>query len=324
MRHRLTVPAACGMVLGMALVAGCGNAHSGGSANGGTAAKLTPPAIPASPTPPAADGSDIQLPLDAFTAETAQETQALKRAVQILVQRCMSTRGFSYAPTPAGQDDTSAGPQARMEVYGITDLTQAQRLGYARAGQNTANAASGGAGGLPMLNDLLAQHGNAWVVAMFGAVPPATPGPGQPAGCVNAGPAKLYDDAYGKVDRSIVGELADQASSQTQADARVLAVERAWSGCMSGRGFQFGNPMQAAARQWPTPPSADEIATAVADVTCKQNVNLPGVWLAVEAGYQRELIERNAAALTDFQQAHQNLVRTAMQIAASAPASPAA
>jgi hypothetical protein len=44
-------------------------------------------------------------------------------------------------------------------------------------------------------------------------------------------------------------------------------------------------------------PSQAEIATAEADVACKAKTGLPGVWLAVQAGYERELIAANQTAL---------------------------
>jgi hypothetical protein len=69
---------------------------------------------------------------------------------------------------------------------------------------------------------------------------------------------------------------------------------------MRGRGFAYATPEAAANDNWPQPPAKPtprEIATAVADVECKQEVKLPSVWLAVESAYQNMLIERNAATL---------------------------
>ncbi|MGN6175974.1 MAG: hypothetical protein ACTHPS_23950 [Streptosporangiaceae bacterium] len=54
-------------------------------------------------------------------------------------------------------------------------------------------------------------------------------------------------------------------------------------------------------RHWRTPPNKAEIATAVADVTCKTQTDLLNTWLAVEAAYQQALIGRNLATLSRLQ-----------------------
>jgi hypothetical protein len=66
---------------------------------------------------------------------------------------------------------------------------------------------------------------------------------------------------------------------------------------MAARGFNYPNTVAAAAAHWPRVPTRTEIVTALADVTCKQQVNLPGIWLAAQAGYENELIEEHRAAL---------------------------
>jgi hypothetical protein len=40
-----------------------------------------------------------------------------------------------------------------------------------------------------------------------------------------------------------------------------------------------------------------EIATAKADVACKQQTNLVGIWFTVESAHQRTLIIQNTTAL---------------------------
>lgn len=291
-----------------------------GSGNSGSAPpSLTQPAIPAAPPAPASDGSDIRMPLDAFSSTDAADEEVLKQANDVLVQRCMVQRGFTdTAPAPSSSTQPASGP--RPEPYGVTDLATAREFGYGSAGR-TANMASGGSSGVPTIDQLINEHGTAWVVAMFGAVPPAAPAKGAPQGCVDAGPAGLYDSAYGHIDRSIVGELADQATQHTEADPRVLTVERAWSSCLAKQGFSYDTPMLAAGQKRTTPASATEIATAVADVGCKQQTNLPGVWVAVESGYQQQLVNQNAAALDEFHQDYLGLLAKARALI-TAPSAP--
>ncbi|MPZ85665.1 MAG: hypothetical protein GEV28_36910 [Actinophytocola sp.] len=64
-----------------------------------------------------------------------------------------------------------------------------------------------------------------------------------------------------------------------EADSRVRAVFTGWSRCMSAAGFDYRDPM--AANNDPTfgtgVPTAEEIATATADVACRTEENVNGV-----------------------------------------------
>jgi len=97
----------------------------------------------------------------------------------------------------------------------------------------------------------------------------------------------------------------------------VLAVERAWSRCMAQRGYSYHTPLEAEQHNWPSTPSVGEVATAVADVSCKTRTDLPNTWLTVEAAYQRALIAQNLTALSRFQANFGNLLRRAEALLAS-------
>jgi hypothetical protein len=103
--------------------------------------------------------------------------------------------------------------------------------------------------------------------------------------------------------------IAAQASQWAQTDPRVLAVERAWSKCMAQRGYSFRTPQQAQQHNWPRTPTTGEVATAVADVSCKAKTNLPNTWLTVEAGYQQVLVAQTLAALSQLQANFSRLIQ---------------
>ena len=65
--------------------------------------------------------------------------------------------------------------------------------------------------------------------------------------------------------------------------------------------YHYASPSQLEGHHWKSPPNKAEIKTAVADVTCKAQVNLLNTWLAVEAGYQQALIGQNLATLSQLQ-----------------------
>ena len=98
-----------------------------------------------------------------------------------------------------------------------------------------------------------------------------------------------------------VPAIAGEASQWTQTDPRILAVDAAWSRCMTQRGYRYANPQQPLDHNWPAKPTAAETATASADVTCKVQVNLVNTWLTVEAAYQTALIGHNISTLAHLQ-----------------------
>ena len=45
--------------------------------------------------------------------------------------------------------------------------------------------------------------------------------------------------------------------------------------------------------RWPRPAGERQIATALDDITCRQSVNVTGIWNAVEAAYEQRHIDEN-------------------------------
>lgn len=86
---------------------------------------------------------------------------------------------------------------------------------------------------------------------------------------------------------------------------------------MAESGYSYKSPAEPRKQKWPTPPSPAELATATADVNCKARTNLAGIWLAVQTGYQQTLLEQNAPALKQLQDAWQAVLKNAEQIVAT-------
>ena len=120
----------------------------------------------------------------------------------------------------------------------------------------------------------------------------------------------------------VLGRIASAADALLQrfgvADPRIHAVIRAWSACMARHYYHYASPSQVEGHRWKTPPNRAEIATAVADVTCKTQTNLLNTWLAVEAAYQQALIGQNLATLSQLQANFAPLLRRANAALAAA------
>jgi hypothetical protein len=61
-------------------------------------------------------------------------------------------------------------------------------------------------------------------------------------------------------------------------------------------------------------PTAKEISTAVADVKCKQEENVIGVWSAAEIAYQQRYIEANRLQLDEVKKSYEAVLRNAAEV----------
>jgi hypothetical protein len=266
------------------------------------------PSITVPPIPPVSSAKPVNLPLSTYADVAIAQQSALADANTLLTQKCMAAKGFSYSATatPSAEEtivqDTEYG-------YGISTLADAGTYGYGQAGSGTGPGPRPAfLGGFASFGDL-AQQPRAWTVALLGFAPGARIGKNQTEGCLQLAGTLLYGNRRGPSDP--VPSIAVQASQWTQSDPRVLAVDAAWSRCMAARGYKYSNPQQAAGAHWPSTPTPRETATAVADVTCKQQVNLVNTWLTVEAAYQAVLVAKDLATLSQLQASFKKILQRA-------------
>jgi hypothetical protein len=110
-----------------------------------------------------------------------------------------------------------------------------------------------------------------------------------------------------------IATLGNDIANDVQHDAAVKAATRAWSACMAKNGYTFGQPqavwgqeLQAMYGNGPittgTQVSASaqqaQLATAVTDANCTQSSDLAGIYFAVQASYEQQLVNANQQALT--------------------------
>jgi hypothetical protein len=106
--------------------------------------------------------------------------------------------------------------------------------------------------------------------------------------------------------------LSNDISTDMAHDPAVKAAARAWSACMAKNGYSFGQPQAAAGQELQaiygngpestaTPVSAAtqhaQLAVAVTDSLCTQSSDLAGIYFAVQASYERQLVTANQQAL---------------------------
>ncbi len=264
------------------------------------------PSITVGPIPPASSNIPISMPLDSYEEVAGLEQNAVSAAAALLMQRCMTAQGFQFTAT-AGSSGEQTVLDSIEDGYGLASLPQAQQYGY---GQPQGSQPFGGPGAV-ILNGLVGSpgggsHSRAWFSALLGFYPGVRIGSVRHLGCFQEAYQELYGQAGGgglaaAINADPVPGIAGEAANWTQTDPRIQAANAAWSRCMRAHGYNYRTPARAASAHWPSAPSSKEITTAVADVTCKNQVNYVNTWLAVEAAYQQALIGQNLQPLAGLQ-----------------------
>jgi hypothetical protein len=111
-----------------------------------------------------------------------------------------------------------------------------------------------------------------------------------------------------------INTLSNDISTDVQHDPAVEAATRAWSACMAKNGYSFDQPrnvffqemqamhggVQAPFNANQVSPAANQaqIAAAVTDADCTQSSDLAGIYFAVQASYEQQLVTANQQALS--------------------------
>lgn len=285
--HRCTRLMACAAML--LVVTSCGVPDAGRSAH--------EPSV--GPIEPLTNTMSLLLPLDQYMLSLS-DYRRLAEARRILVRRCMQRLGIDYKAL------TRPGPglQTRNERrYGITDVDEARRFGY-RKPQPPAAATPPSSVQDPKMFALL--FGKSAGRYTSRAVPAG--------GCVGEAHRGLATGRSAGVE-DVAQPLATKSWSTSAADSRVRQVFATWSACMKRAGFDYPTPIDVLQdRELRAESSPAQRATAVADTACKREHNVVGVWAAVEAAYQRTLIEENQSALDLQREANATRLRLAAAV----------
>jgi hypothetical protein len=111
-----------------------------------------------------------------------------------------------------------------------------------------------------------------------------------------------------------IGTLSNDIYNDILKDAAVKNATQAWSACMAKNGYSFHQPQEVFRQEvramfgdknfidFADPVSAAanhaQIAAAVTDADCTQSTDLAGIYFAVQASYEQQLVNANQQALT--------------------------
>ncbi|GAA4930812.1 hypothetical protein ACFPM3_02830 [Streptomyces coeruleoprunus] len=263
----------------------------------------------ASPVPRPRSAADFVVPLQRYELTSRQYAQ-VQRARMAAVRQCMRRYGITLA-TPAIREVRR--PHVPALVGWLGDRNPS-RYGYrGPAGFQADRYASAARGGTKAL----------FVPDRYGGVYEGSAGvfagrPVPPGGCHGEVMRRL--DQSGEAfraaleDRAIVpwkalADIEGEAARRVASDHRYRQAEQHWRACMKRSGHPYATPADAEGDpRWAgsvsvteeepeRPVSRAEIAVAVADESCREEVNLPGVALALHIAYQKEAIDADATRL---------------------------
>ncbi|MEV6704444.1 hypothetical protein [Micromonospora wenchangensis] len=225
------------------------------------------------------DMSAFDLPLDQYLPDEAEALQ-IRMARDAVMVNCVQGFGFTV-PLPA-YPRQSVGRGRHEGRYLLASVSRARKYGYKwpeLTKESDPNA--------PVLSAEIQ-------AVVSGEGPSIISGKKVPGGgCLGAANRRLKIDEAPGSDVDIMRRMDARAYAAMKADSRVLAATVRWSGCMEKAGYYYPNPGRA--NDDPafntTVASSGEIATAVADVLCKEEVGLINLMAVAEIAYQDREIE---------------------------------
>ncbi|MFJ4779069.1 hypothetical protein [Streptomyces sp. NPDC088762] len=225
------------------------------------------------------DSKALRLPLDDYLL-TTDDAQALARGRASLMQRCLAGLGATY--TPAAQPSTDIETNERR--YGLADAELAKQHGYH----------------VPDMQKPAEEYPAAIMPLVRGEETTHNGVPVPEGGCAGEAQRELHEVELQKA-LELPQKLNMESYVKSQKAPAVVKASEAWSKCMQGSGHTYPDPLAAINDKEfsAATPGTREKEVALADVLCKQKVNLIGIWSGAENEYQRFLIESNASVLAE-------------------------
>ncbi|WP_343994334.1 hypothetical protein [Nocardioides dubius] len=242
-------------------------------------------------------------PLSAYMLQ-GSELFTVQAAEDLLAGDCL--KRFGFEPVERSLDLDAVMAEQRMadtRLYGITDSSEAARHGYQPA--SLADPADDSPSTSPSYDFVFSGDPNGGVAVPENGAELTSPGEFGgleiPAGgCLGEAREKLWGTASARVKDDFAQGLRITAYEKSMADPRVQSLFAEWSECLGRRGFNYATPLDPEfGRDAGAPASEAEIATAVADIACKEKTSLVSRWNKVDVAYQRQAIEDNQLQLTE-------------------------
>lgn len=267
---------------------------------------------------PTQPDDEVRFPLDTLLALSWEDRRSLILAEETLVATCMRAQGWPYEIPPVPVSGPGELPDRR---YGATSRDLELPVspgGRGDAGADTTEPLASAGGGLP--EGLDPEQADAWQQALSGDgfIWVAGGAAGIPAGgCVAQAQETLYGDRVARSETfyRIQGWIRE-AFRSSRSDPEVVAALARWQACMDKAGWVgYEDPL--------------ELATAFAvngiydpriraDVECKKETGLVGVWSRVESRYQEQLLAEHEAEILAWVEQRDRALERAREVVGGA------
>jgi hypothetical protein len=275
--------------LGLCLLAGCCAAITGCTAAPpkGPDTTVSTPSVGRPPPPASAQAAVSSEAFTPYAALSISSNDGLapSESQDTLVGQCMNAAGY---PGVTAQDGIVRGS------FGGGGMTLAFAPPYGGWGYlGTADAQQYGFQITP---------GAGLTTLEAGGTPPAS-APSVPAAEQTAASkcaTILGDFTYATQKGALAGinTLSNDISVDVADDPAVKNATRAWSTCMAKNGYSIDQPVAfAGTPSDPGPVGKAQIAMAVTDAGCTESSDLAGIYFAVQASYEKQLVTANQQAL---------------------------
>ena len=253
------------------------------------------PDIPENP-PPVAAVKDITPPLLTYMLD-ADKVITLINGQQVLAVRCARQFGYRGDPViyPANSQPAEYdGIFSRR--YGLVSRESARKYGYATSPEEWPRL-------LPetvVSPQDFTQPEREIFEGVTGSGAPSTVTAADGRRLPEGGCLKEAWRQMGPASSSVRDFVADglaESYNRMASDSRAKAVQKAYAQCMHDRGYPQVTVRGEQALYSGKPDGPEGVKAAVDDVTCAQQVNLPGILYALDTAYQQRWIDKHEAEL---------------------------
>ncbi|MFH8409583.1 hypothetical protein ACH4FX_33095 [Streptomyces sp. NPDC018019] len=255
----------------------------------------------------AADPATWTLPIEAYLP-TDDDEQQVKKARTLLVGDCMKDLGFNWRPAP---DLPKLGPKTLTDWrYGIHDAVLAKKRGYKPDAAEQAaydRAMSQGAVEDAAEEGAKEKALNGGVAEVGGKAVPK-------GGCVGQANHKISD---GALERTAKAQgIANDAFTRSKRESKVVEAFAAWSSCMKEHGYNYKEPLDASDDSRFSGPEVTEleIATATADIVCRNRTHVAKIWFDAESELQNQAIDKNIEELVEARKSLDDTIKKAARV----------
>lgn len=239
----------------------------------------------------------IAMPLDSFMTPM-NDIKLIDTARTIAATNCMHSLGFADWTNDSVVDSVPSDYQ-ESDILDYLDPTEVAKTGY----PTTRVDKSSEVGAITAKSSAPAPTSEE-LAAYFGSGPKTVNSLDVPSGGCSATGAQAVTGSSDQLPAD-PREIQDEARFASLDDSRMKKAFGAWSACMAQHGLTYDDPLSSqndprwGDRTAATPAGDGEKQVAAVDADCQKDINLVGIYKALQIAYQKQLITAVGSKLAD-------------------------